>query len=158
MFEMNVTKFAKQVSFVQKVKITDDTKPISGYLEFMTCDDTRCLPPAEVDFSFTLKKKAKTAQTADAGTAKTANKAAQSSTDAGSKQTQIEAAPQEKKPATEATTVDNTATNTTEDKPKKEGILDPVKWNLAVEKQAIIHLIYCLLQPFKINGMCILNF
>ncbi|MEZ4987128.1 MAG: cytochrome c biogenesis protein CcdA [Saprospiraceae bacterium] len=40
--------------FTQKVKVTDFSQPIKGYLEFMTCDDEKCLPPTEVDFSFTL--------------------------------------------------------------------------------------------------------
>jgi thiol:disulfide interchange protein DsbD len=58
---MNVIKFAKKVTFTQKVKVTDFAKPISGYLEFMTCDDKRCLAPTEVDFSFQLKPSAKPA-------------------------------------------------------------------------------------------------
>lgn len=50
---VNVIKFTQSpVVFVQKVKVTDFSKPITGYLEFMTCDDERCLPPTEVDFSF----------------------------------------------------------------------------------------------------------
>ena len=27
---------------------------MSGYLTFMTCDDTRCLPPTDIDFVFEL--------------------------------------------------------------------------------------------------------
>jgi thiol:disulfide interchange protein DsbD len=52
-FEMEVTKFKKTVSFQQKIKTNDPAKAIKGSLEFMTCDDTRCLPPEFVDFEIT---------------------------------------------------------------------------------------------------------
>ena len=54
MFRMNVIKFSGKVRFVQRVKVSDVKKPIKGYLEFMTCDDERCLPPTEEEFSFDL--------------------------------------------------------------------------------------------------------
>ncbi|MEO1713961.1 MAG: protein-disulfide reductase DsbD domain-containing protein, partial [Bacteroidota bacterium] len=57
-FEMKLIKFKKEAVFTQKVTVTDDSKPITGYLEFMTCDDTRCLPPTEVDFRFALSEAA----------------------------------------------------------------------------------------------------
>ncbi len=55
MFEMNVIKYSDKVKFMQKIKVKKGTKTIKGYVEFMTCDDTRCLPPAEVPFSIDLK-------------------------------------------------------------------------------------------------------
>lgn len=54
MFDMNIVKYSKKATFTQRVKISDLSKPITGYLEYMTCDDTRCLPPKEVDYSFDL--------------------------------------------------------------------------------------------------------
>ena len=51
---MNVVKFFEDATFRQKVKISDLSKPISGYLEFMTCNDERCLPPTPIDFTFNL--------------------------------------------------------------------------------------------------------
>ena len=54
-FKMDLITFKKEGVFTQKVKVTDYTKPITGYLEFMCCDATRCLPPSEVDFDFELK-------------------------------------------------------------------------------------------------------
>ena len=54
-FKMNLITFKKEGVFTQKVKVKDYTKPITGYLEFMCCDATRCLPPSEVDFDFALK-------------------------------------------------------------------------------------------------------
>jgi thiol:disulfide interchange protein len=54
-FEMVLRFFSKQAVFSQLVRLTGD-KPVDvkGSLEFMCCDDTRCLPPSEVDFSFSL--------------------------------------------------------------------------------------------------------
>jgi len=51
-FDMQLIKFKKTGIFTQKVKINDYSKPLTGYLEFMTCDDTKCLPPKTVDFEF----------------------------------------------------------------------------------------------------------
>lgn len=53
-FEMVVKYFAREkVVFRQEVKVlTDDPFTISGVLEYMCCDDSRCLPPQEVDFEF----------------------------------------------------------------------------------------------------------
>ncbi len=55
-FEMEVAKFHDEAIFTQKVKILDPSKPITGFLTFMTCDDTRCLPPTDEDFSFDFPK------------------------------------------------------------------------------------------------------
>mgnify|MGYP002399856204 CR=1 FL=1 len=54
-FDMKVVKYAQKVSFTQRVKASDLSKPIAGYLTFMTCDDEQCLPPTDIDFSFALK-------------------------------------------------------------------------------------------------------
>lgn len=53
-FEMNVTKFNDEFRIVQRVEVTEDM-PIKGYLNYMTCDDERCLPPTDVEFDFDLK-------------------------------------------------------------------------------------------------------
>lgn len=53
MFEMEVTKYANKVIFKQKVKIEANTS-LTGYLTYMTCDDEKCLPPTDEDFSFDL--------------------------------------------------------------------------------------------------------
>ena len=60
-FEMDLIKFYGKGIFTQRVKVTDISQPITGYLEFMTCDDVRCLPPTEVDFKFQLKSTIKKA-------------------------------------------------------------------------------------------------
>lgn len=51
-FDMNLTKFKHKAIITQRVEVTDPTKPISGYITFMTCNDEMCLPPRDVDFSF----------------------------------------------------------------------------------------------------------
>ena len=53
-FEMNVIKFSEQMVITQRIKIADPSQPIKGYLEYMTCDDEKCLPPAEDNFTFVL--------------------------------------------------------------------------------------------------------
>ena len=56
LFGVDVIKFTGgKVQFVQRVKISDYSKPITGYLEFMTCNDATCLPPTEVDFNFEIE-------------------------------------------------------------------------------------------------------
>lgn len=52
MFDMNITKYKHDLTITQKIKAKDPKKAVSGYLEFMTCDNTRCMPPASVEFSF----------------------------------------------------------------------------------------------------------
>ncbi len=51
-FEMDVIKYAKEVTFQQQIKSSDPATEISGYVRFMTCDAERCLPPQNVDFLF----------------------------------------------------------------------------------------------------------
>jgi len=56
-FEMELTKFKHTYTIDQKLKITDPSKPITGYLNFQTCNEDRCLPPTDVDFSLTVPAK-----------------------------------------------------------------------------------------------------
>jgi len=49
-FEMEVVKFQKYYTIQQKIKVTDPSKPISGYINFMTCNDVRCLAPTDAEF------------------------------------------------------------------------------------------------------------
>ncbi len=52
-FGMVVKYFSHEAIFKNKIKLDSD-KPllIDGFLEFMCCDDEKCLPPSEVDFEF----------------------------------------------------------------------------------------------------------
>lgn len=55
-FEMEVVKYTSEAVFTQKIRVKDASKPVAGWLEFMTCDKERCLPPKQVDFSFDLSR------------------------------------------------------------------------------------------------------
>jgi len=104
-FQLDVIKFLADEPFIitQKVKLKDGSKPLTGYLTYMTCDKEKCLPPTDVDFSFDLKA-------AKANTEKT-------------EEEYIEELEGENA-ATPAA-----APNATETK-----MLDPVKWDYALEK------------------------
>lgn len=56
-FSMNVSYFEKEVVFQQKIKLKSaKSTAIKGTLEFMTCNDQKCLPPDAVSFSVNLPK------------------------------------------------------------------------------------------------------
>lgn len=57
LFEMDVVKFVSTYSIEQKIKVTDISKPITGYINYMTCNDDRCLPPTDFEFSLTATAK-----------------------------------------------------------------------------------------------------
>ena len=52
-FQMDLRWFSGEVSFTQKVKVNGAGK-VSGYLEFMSCNDETCTPPMDEEFSFEL--------------------------------------------------------------------------------------------------------
>ncbi|MCB0521880.1 MAG: sugar transporter [Lewinellaceae bacterium] len=54
LFYMNIIKFSGEPMFTQRVKIKAPTT-LTGHLEFMTCDNEKCLPPKEVEFRFGLE-------------------------------------------------------------------------------------------------------
>jgi len=54
-FEMKVAFFEKKAVFTQKIKLKSATAVVKGAVRFMACDDSQCLPPTDVDFSFDLK-------------------------------------------------------------------------------------------------------
>lgn len=114
-FDMEVTKFYKKATFTQKVKVTDGSKAVSGYFEYMTCDASRCLPPQEVDFSFDLKPS--TAASADNGSASVGKEENASTESTASVAEEEDEAPVE-----------------TEALPMNDGIQDPVKWTVKMEK------------------------
>lgn len=55
LFQMNVKKFKNEVVFTQQAVISKATKIVSGYIEFMTCDEEKCLPPTEIPFAFSFR-------------------------------------------------------------------------------------------------------
>src|SRR6185503_15242365 len=50
-FEMNVTKYQHYFTIEQKIKVIDPSKSITGAINFMTCNDERCLPPTDAEFN-----------------------------------------------------------------------------------------------------------
>ena len=56
-FNMNVGYFENSVVFSQKIKLKSaKATAVTGKLEFMTCNDAKCLPPDDVAFSIPLGK------------------------------------------------------------------------------------------------------
>ena len=53
-FNMQIAWHKDQVVFKQRISLNKPVTAISGVLEFMVCDDQRCLPPAEVEFQIPL--------------------------------------------------------------------------------------------------------
>ena len=54
-FNMELKFFAKKAEFKTKIRVTSPKAiKIKGFLEFMCCDDQKCLPPADEDFEFSL--------------------------------------------------------------------------------------------------------
>lgn len=49
--------FTEKATFTQSVRKTGNANLISGFLEFMVCDDKKCLPPEMIDFTFDLNQK-----------------------------------------------------------------------------------------------------
>ena len=55
-FEMQIKYFENKTTFRQSVRLKSEPPfAIKGSVEFMVCDDTRCLPPTEVELEFTIK-------------------------------------------------------------------------------------------------------
>jgi len=54
-FGMDVSYFENAVIFQQKVKLKKARTVVKGSLEYMTCNDHKCLPPSDVDFSVSIK-------------------------------------------------------------------------------------------------------
>ncbi len=55
LFGMNLIKYSKKAEFTQRVKVTNPSEPVSGFVTYMSCDATSCLPPTDVDFSISLR-------------------------------------------------------------------------------------------------------
>lgn len=54
-FGIKLTKFSNRARFTQRVKVAGATDIVKGKLTYMTCDETSCLPPADIDFTIALK-------------------------------------------------------------------------------------------------------
>ena len=64
-FNLKLGYFSRQAVLTQKIKLKNPGKTeIKGFVEFMSCNDETCTPPAEADFSFILNSSSDT----DSGT------------------------------------------------------------------------------------------
>ena len=54
-FGMDVSYFEKEVVFQQKITLKVGQTVVKGTLEFMTCNDQKCLPPDDIEFSIPVK-------------------------------------------------------------------------------------------------------
>ena len=117
-FDMEVTKFYKKATFTQRVKVTEG-KPITGFLEFMTCDNSRCLPPAEIDFSF--------------NTTPTKNASEETGTPTEKKKAEVEEVTGK---AVTQTTPHEAETTAATNIQEGDGLLEPVKWQLELQPQS----------------------
>jgi len=56
-FSMNVSYFENSVVFQQKIRLKSrKSAAVKGKLEYMTCNDRKCLPPEDLDFSIPVGK------------------------------------------------------------------------------------------------------
>jgi len=54
-FKTDVLYYSDKVQFVQTVKVKGGVKTnVSGTIEYMVCDDSKCLPPAKKSFDLKL--------------------------------------------------------------------------------------------------------
>ena len=54
-FMMDLKFFEEEVNWVQTIRLNEQADAVvKGYLSFMVCDESRCLPPEDIDFSFNL--------------------------------------------------------------------------------------------------------
>ncbi|MDF1694415.1 MAG: cytochrome c biogenesis protein CcdA [Saprospiraceae bacterium] len=128
LFEVNVIKFLSDENFVitQKVTVSDYSKPIAGYLTFMTCDNKACLPPADIDFSFNLKN------TLGSGGSDEANSTSASSsieTEQKEESTKDAALSEDKITVSFANGVADQEEEQKDEKPS--GIFQPVTWDIS---------------------------
>lgn len=56
LFGVDVRQFSNKVQFVQKLRVKGKVKTaLRGNIEYMTCNDKECLPPATVPFEISLQ-------------------------------------------------------------------------------------------------------
>ncbi|MEL1241715.1 protein-disulfide reductase DsbD domain-containing protein [Flavobacterium flavipallidum] len=55
-FEMKIKYFENKASFKQRIKLKGKAPfKVKATVEYMVCDDSRCLPPTEEDLEFSIK-------------------------------------------------------------------------------------------------------
>ncbi len=126
-FEVDVIKYLADRPFEihQKIKVTDATKPFSGYLTFMTCDKTRCLPPTDEEFSFSFQGSSNEQK------AELVEKPQSSNEAKSSIEEKSTVASLSEKLETQINSTTNESKESKTD--KKSNILEPVTWSFNVE-------------------------
>ena len=131
LFETNVIKYLGDEDFTitQKVTVTNTSKPISGYLTFMTCNDKTCLPPTDVDFTFDLSATQNPSMpvATEPVAVEDADKSNIKITTTSSTSGITVKTSDDARPAASISMQSETAT--TSDEPKQGGMLEPVKWS-----------------------------
>ncbi len=69
-FEMDIKYFADYAKFTQRIKFNGDVSSIEGYVTYMVCDDSRCLPPTDKDLFFDLGVSSKVTPSSNTSTDK----------------------------------------------------------------------------------------
>ncbi len=55
-FKAELKWHSKKASFAQKIEVTQPGKiNITGYVEYMACNDETCMPPDQIEFNFTVE-------------------------------------------------------------------------------------------------------
>ncbi|WP_207429523.1 thioredoxin family protein [Pedobacter sp. SYSU D00535] len=67
-FDMPIAWHEKKVIFTQRVKLKRPQTRVTGTLEFMVCNDQRCLPPEEVEFAIPVALKKPVTTSSPSGT------------------------------------------------------------------------------------------
>ncbi len=141
-FEMQVVKFQKTYTIEQKIKITDPSKPVVGYVNFMTCNDERCLPPVDVEFELFATGGSTGDATSPAGAKKipTQNYNSSGSSEEGANASKEKKKITEEIPGQDAKETSSGFSNTTNSSIQatvtNTGVLNPVKWTFSSVKKA----------------------
>jgi Thiol:disulfide interchange protein len=65
-FEMQVSFYSQRAEFVQKIRVKNGNPfKIKGSIEYMSCNDQRCLPPKTIEFTFDIPKTPVAMETAE---------------------------------------------------------------------------------------------
>lgn len=115
--DITVAYFKKSATFTQRVKVSDFSKPITGYVESMACDQEKCLPPSARDFSFSLSP------------SKSAAKAEKPQKE--QKTAKVDKASSREQEAPPSFSISGTEDALVSDAGTPSGIKEPVKWSFS---------------------------
>lgn len=55
MFEMEVTYFKDKAVISHRIWVTEKPAKVTGYIQWMSCNDEMCTPPTDEEFEFVIK-------------------------------------------------------------------------------------------------------